>query len=70
MDVLNKYMPLNEAEKSKFYKSFVNRIKKAKSTKEITNLLKDIEKAMKTKSIPEKEMLELVNMADEKLEKF
>lgn len=71
MDLLEKYLPnYRLSEESKMYKSFTRRIKDAKKSKDVNKILSDIKKALKTGDMTEKEMLKLVDMADEKLEEL
>lgn len=68
-DLLDKYLnegKVNEA--SKMYKSFSDRIKRAKNAKEITAVLSDIKKAVSQKEIDQKEAIKLTDMADDELE--
>jgi cell fate (sporulation/competence/biofilm development) regulator YmcA (YheA/YmcA/DUF963 family) len=69
MNLVDKY--LNEdriVEASKMYKSFADRIKRAKSAKDISKVLQDIKKAVGTKDIDQKEAIKLTDIADDRLE--
>jgi hypothetical protein len=69
MSLLDKY--LNEGkieEASKVYKSLSDRINRAKSTKEITEILSDLKKATAQEEVTKKEALKLADQADDALE--
>lgn len=69
MNLVDKYLKEDMIiEASKMYKSFADRIKRAKSAKDITKVLGDIKKAVNTKDIDQKEAIKLADMADDRLE--
>ena len=71
MDTVDKY--LNEGkieEASKTYKSMADRIKRAKSAKDIGAVLNDVKKAVSQKEMEQKEAIKIADMADDKLEDF
>ena len=71
MSLVDKYLNEDEIqEASKMYKSFTDRINRAKDAKEITKVLGDIKKALKTKDLEQKEAIKLADMADDKLEEI
>lgn len=69
MDTVSKYLKEDTIqEASKVYKSLADRIKRAKSTKDITAVLSDLKKATAQKEVDQKEALKLADMADDALE--
>lgn len=69
MDTVSKYLKENTiTEESKTYKSLADRIKRAKSTKDVTAVLSDLKKALVQKEVDQKEAIKLADMADDKLE--
>ena len=72
MSLMDKYLKEDRSlnEDNKTYKSFVDRIHRAKSAKEITSILKDIKSALSTKELEQKEIIKLTDMADDKLEEI
>ena len=67
-DLVSKYIKEETLAESKVYKSFVDRIKRAASAKDITKVLSDIQKAVKQDEISQREALKLADMADDALE--
>ncbi len=67
-DLVGKYLKEDTIVESKVYKSFVDRIKRAASAKDITKVLSDIQKAVKQDEISQREALKLADMADDALE--
>ena len=67
-DLVGKYLKEDTIVESKVYKSFVDRIKRAASAKDITKVLSDIQKAVKQDEISQREALKLAHMADDALE--
>lgn len=71
MSLVDKYLKENTIqEASKTYKSFVDRIKRAKSAKDISKVLKDVKKAVNQKDIKQKEAIKIADMADDALEEM
>jgi soluble cytochrome b562 len=71
MDNVDKY--LNEGkieESSKVYKSLADRIKRAKSAKDISKVLQDVKKAVSQKEMDQKEAIKIADMADDALEEL
>jgi len=69
MDTVSKYLKEDTiTEESKTYKSLADRIKRAKSTKDVTAVLSDLKKAVAQKDVGQKEAIKLADMADDKLE--
>lgn len=65
-EIIDKYLITEAKKESKTYKSFVDRIKRAKSANDISKILKDVKKA--TKELNPKEIVRLADMADRRLE--
>ena len=69
MSIVDKYLTENKIEEaSKTYKSFADRIKRAKSANDITKVLKDLKKAVSQKEVNQKEAIKIADMADDALE--
>ena len=69
MSTLDKYMLVEAKKPSSTYKSFMDRIKKARTPKELSKVLTDVKKAVSTKDISSKEAMQLADLADKTLEK-
>ena len=65
MDLIDKYLAESKEKESDVYKNFLRRIDTAKTSNEITKVLNDIKKAVKTDSVSPKEVQKLVDRADD-----
>ena len=71
MDNVDKYLKEDTIqEASKVYKSLADRVKRAKSVKDITAILSDLKKALSQKEVDQKEAIKLADLADDALEDF
>lgn len=69
MDTVDKYLTENKViVENKVYKSFTDRIKRAKSANDISRVLEDVKKALGTKDISQKEAIKIADLADDRLE--
>jgi hypothetical protein len=69
MDTVDKYLTENKViVENKVYKSFADRIKRAKSANDISKVLGDVKKALNTKDINQKEAIKIADLADDRLE--
>lgn len=71
MDNVDKYLNEGKVEEaSKTYKSFSDRIKRAKSAKDVSKVLQDVKKAVSQGDMDQKEAIKIADMADDALEEL